>query len=289
MQVSLRIRYAVVAVVLAMGACTQQPQADLGVALKGIDQARFLACSGPPSLEQPSSGQDRMWFVTNLKRGAAIGLLSPTAPAPNPVRSRLCSRISRSASATFGTQSTSGGFRAMLAIVPATTPDRAPPRTRLGWMLRAAWLAGFATVLSLGAGRSGTGGTAGLRRFRRIGRHRGAQSGASDERHAARGRWHFGTVDVGGKVYHFAIGGVGVDGAAVSVIQTVGEAYRLNGSISGFPGTYRRAPSGSVIPGKPSGGLWLQNEHGTLIHLLVPPGGRMPSIGDDGVLIVLQQ
>ena len=55
---------------------------DLGVALKGIDQARFLACSGPPSLAQPSGGQDRMWFVTNLRRGAAIGLLSPTAPAP---------------------------------------------------------------------------------------------------------------------------------------------------------------------------------------------------------------
>ena len=98
-----------------------------------------------------------------------------------------------------------------------------------------------------------------------------------------------GTVDVGGKVYHFAIGGVGVDGAAVSVIQTVGEAYRLNGSISGFPGTYRRAPSASVIPGKPGGGLWLQNERRDSDPPSGPAGGRMPNIGDDGVLIVLQQ
>jgi hypothetical protein len=106
MQVSLRIRYAVVAVVLGLGACTQQPQADLGVALKGIDQARFLACSGPPSLEQPSSGQDRMWFVTNLKRGAAIGLLSPTAPAAESCSVAAVFENSRLASATFsGNQS----------------------------------------------------------------------------------------------------------------------------------------------------------------------------------------
>ena len=82
MQVHRRIRYPLIALVLALGSCNQPPQADLGVALKGIDQARFLACSGPPNLEQPSGSQDRMWFVTNLKRGAAIGLLSPTAPAP---------------------------------------------------------------------------------------------------------------------------------------------------------------------------------------------------------------
>jgi hypothetical protein len=174
------------------------------------------------------------------------------------------------------------------AIVPATTPDRAPPRTRLGWMLRAAWLAGFATVLSLGLVACGTGGTAVPADFGELaGTVELNQGQATND--TPLGGAGTGTVDVGGKVYHFAIGGVGVDGAAVSVIQTVGEAYRLNGSISGFPGTYRRAPSGSVIPGKPGGGLWLQNEHGTLIHLLVPPGGRMPSIGDDGVLIVLQQ
>lgn len=97
-----------------------------------------------------------------------------------------------------------------------------------------------------------------------------------------------GTVDVAGKIYHFTIGGEGVGGAAVSIIQTVGEVYRLNGGISGFPGIYRRAPSASVIPGKPAGGVWLQNERGTLIHLLVPPGGRMPDIRDDGVVIAVQ-
>ena len=106
MRASMRILCALVAVVLTLGSCTQQPQADLGVALKGIDQARFLSCSGPPSLEQPSGGQDRMWFVTNLRRGAAIGLLSPTAPAPESCSVAAVFENSHLASATFsGNQS----------------------------------------------------------------------------------------------------------------------------------------------------------------------------------------
>ena len=161
-------------------------------------------------------------------------------------------------------------------------------RTRPGLMSRAARLASFAMVLSLALVACGTGGTVVPADFGELaGTIELNQGEATND--TPLGGAGAGTVDVGGKVYHFAIGGVGVDGAAVSVIQTVGEAYRLRGSISGFPGTYRRAPSASVIPGKPGGGLWLQNERGALIHLLVPPGGRMPNIGDDGVLIVVRQ
>jgi hypothetical protein len=173
-------------------------------------------------------------------------------------------------------------------ITPARMPDGTPPRAWPTWMLRAVGLTGFATVLSLALVACGTGGTVAPTDFGELpGTIELNQGQVTND--VPLGGAGTGTVDVAGKVYHFAIGGVGVDGAALSVIQTVGEAYRLRGSISGFPGTYRRAPSGSVIPGKPSGGLWLQNERGTLIHLLVPPGGRMPNIGDDGVLIVLQQ
>jgi hypothetical protein len=166
-------------------------------------------------------------------------------------------------------------------------PDRMPPRTWLAWILRAARLAGFATVLSLALVACGTGGTVVPADFGELsGTIELNQGEATND--VPLGGAGSGTVLVAGRVYHFAIGGKGVEGAAVSVIQTVGEAYRLNGSISGFPGTYRRAPSGSVIPGKPGAGLWLQNERGTQIHLLVPPGGRMPNIGDDGVLVVMQ-
>jgi hypothetical protein len=97
-----------------------------------------------------------------------------------------------------------------------------------------------------------------------------------------------GTVFFHGKIYRFAIGGIGVDGSAVAIIQTSGEVYRL-ADIGQFPGTWRRAPSGSIASGQPGGGLWLQNEHAVTMHLRTPPGGRMPDIGSDGVRVVLDQ
>jgi hypothetical protein len=56
--------------------------ADLATSLKGIEKSKFLSCSGPPTLAYPTGGQDRMSFVTNLKRGEAIGIASPAAFAP---------------------------------------------------------------------------------------------------------------------------------------------------------------------------------------------------------------
>jgi len=70
------------ALVFALSACAQQSTTDLGAALAGIDQSRFLACSGPPILEIPQGSQDRMSFVTNLRRGQAIGVAGPTALPP---------------------------------------------------------------------------------------------------------------------------------------------------------------------------------------------------------------
>jgi hypothetical protein len=96
-----------------------------------------------------------------------------------------------------------------------------------------------------------------------------------------------GTVFFHGKIYHFAIGGVGVDGSAVAIIQTRGEVYQLQ-DIGQFPGTWRRAPSGSIA-GRPGDGLWLQNEHAVTMHLTAPAGGRIPNIGSDAVRVVLDQ
>ncbi len=61
--------------------CAQQASApaDLSASLKGIEQSKFLSCSGPPIVEQAEAGQDRMSFVTNLNRGSVIGIASPTA------------------------------------------------------------------------------------------------------------------------------------------------------------------------------------------------------------------
>ena len=90
----------------ALSACSQPVQTDLGTALNGIDKPRFLTCSGPPSLEIPQGSQDRMWFVTNLKRGQSIGILSPTAAAPEDCSVATTFENSRLISATFsGNQS----------------------------------------------------------------------------------------------------------------------------------------------------------------------------------------
>lgn len=94
------------ALALGLVACTQQPQTNLGSALLGIEQSRFLSCSGPPSLEFPQGSQDRMWFVTNLKRGEAIGVLSSTATPLESCSVEAVFQNSRLASAKFsGNQS----------------------------------------------------------------------------------------------------------------------------------------------------------------------------------------
>jgi hypothetical protein len=97
-----------------------------------------------------------------------------------------------------------------------------------------------------------------------------------------------GTVFFNGTIYRFAIGGLGVEGSSIAILQTSGEVYQLS-DIARFPGTYRRAPSAAVIPGQSSGGLWLQNEHATIMHLQVPPQGRLPDLGGDALRIVLDQ
>jgi hypothetical protein len=70
------------ALVLALAACAQPAAPDLAVSLKGIEQSRFLACSGPPVLSYPQGNQNRMSFVTNLQRGQTMGIASPTALPP---------------------------------------------------------------------------------------------------------------------------------------------------------------------------------------------------------------
>jgi hypothetical protein len=91
-----------------------------------------------------------------------------------------------------------------------------------------------------------------------------------------------------GQSIRFAISGVGVDGAAVAVLQTSGDVVNLR-NLAGFPGTYRRAPAAPGGSGRDGGGLWLQNERRTMLHLEAPPQGRMPDIGNDAVRIVLDQ
>jgi hypothetical protein len=95
-----------------------------------------------------------------------------------------------------------------------------------------------------------------------------------------------GTVFYRGSVYRFGIGGLGVDGSAVAVIQTTGHVYQLS-HISMFSGTYRQVPAGTDLPSSAGTGVWLRNERGVLLHLNAPPQGRMPDIDGDAVRVVM--
>ena len=95
----------------ATAACTQQTVADLPTALHGIEKAKFVSCAGPPQLDIAEGGQERMAFVTNLSRGASIGI---GAGAAMPVESCSVDAVfagDRLVSATFG------GNRAMCDMV----------------------------------------------------------------------------------------------------------------------------------------------------------------------------
>ncbi len=81
--------------------CTPQPPIDLAASLTGIEKSRFLSCSGPPILQLPQGNQDRMSFVTNLRRGSTIGIASPTAVAPEACSVDAVFQDDRLASANF--------------------------------------------------------------------------------------------------------------------------------------------------------------------------------------------
>jgi hypothetical protein len=60
-----------------LSACAAPPGEDLAAGLKGIDKAKFLSCSGPPSVSLTEGGQERMSFLTNGSQG--MGLFNPAA------------------------------------------------------------------------------------------------------------------------------------------------------------------------------------------------------------------
>ena len=90
-----------------------------------------------------------------------------------------------------------------------------------------------------------------------------------------------GTVFFNGQTYVFVIGGLGVEGSGIALLQTTGQVYQLH-NISDFPGTYRKTPSTA-----PGADLWLRNERGMLMRIAAPPEGRIPDIGSDAVRIEL--
>jgi len=90
-----------VMVMIMVVACSQ-PAVDLSTSLRGIQKSKFLACSGPATLAYDQGGQDRMSFVTNLKRGQAIGIAGPTFAPVESCSVEAVFEHDRLASSSFG-------------------------------------------------------------------------------------------------------------------------------------------------------------------------------------------
>jgi hypothetical protein len=96
-----------------------------------------------------------------------------------------------------------------------------------------------------------------------------------------------GTLFYHGGSYPFSVGGLGIGGIGASTIDAAGEVYKLN-SLANFPGTYGQARYGFAIGSTSGGDLWMQNEHGVIMHLKAKRTGLMLSLGGDAVLISMQ-
>lgn len=96
-----------------------------------------------------------------------------------------------------------------------------------------------------------------------------------------------GTLFFQGQEYPFTVGGLGVGGIGASTIDAYGDVYKLN-SIAQFPGTYAQGRYGFAVGTASGGDLWMQNEHGVIMHLKAKREGLMLSLGGDAVVIAMQ-
>ncbi len=96
-----------------------------------------------------------------------------------------------------------------------------------------------------------------------------------------------GTLAYAGRNYGFKIGGLGIGGVGISKIKATGEVYNLN-NVADFAGLYGQLRAGVAFFDKSTGGLWLENTSGVVLHLNAERKGLALSLGADGVVIKMQ-
>jgi len=93
-----------------------------------------------------------------------------------------------------------------------------------------------------------------------------------------------GSLNFHGTEYPIKIGGLGVGGIGLAEIEAQGEVYDLS-RIEDFPGTYGEVRTGWALGQVGSGKMWLQNEHGVVLHLHAQREGIMLSMGADAIIM----
>jgi hypothetical protein len=97
-----------------------------------------------------------------------------------------------------------------------------------------------------------------------------------------------GTLTVDEQSYPFDVGGLGVGGIGVSTIDAEGEVYNLV-DVAQFAGAYAEGRYGAVIGTASAGDLWLENEHGVVMHLKAKREGLMLSLGASAIDITMSR
>jgi hypothetical protein len=96
-----------------------------------------------------------------------------------------------------------------------------------------------------------------------------------------------GNLNFGGRNYGFKIGGLGIGGVGISKIKATGEVYNLK-NVADFAGLYGQLRAGVAFFDKSTGGLWLENTSGVVLHLNAERKGLALSLGADGIAISME-
>jgi hypothetical protein len=95
-----------------------------------------------------------------------------------------------------------------------------------------------------------------------------------------------GTLYYRGRSYPFKLGGLGIGGFGVSVLDASGSVFNLR-RLEDFNGVYGQARTGWAVGEHGKGKMWLQNANGVYLHLQAKRRGLSLSLGADGMLVQL--
>jgi hypothetical protein len=104
---------------------------------------------------------------------------------------------------------------------------------------------------------------------------------------AGKGGGGSGTLYFRGATYRLSIGGLGVRGDQLALLQATGQVSEVD-DVSRIAGRYAQALAKISAGGDSSREVWLQNQNGVLLHLTVPRGSRMPPLYGDAIEIRLE-
>jgi hypothetical protein len=98
-----------------------------------------------------------------------------------------------------------------------------------------------------------------------------------------------GTLTFNGQTYPFRLlGSVIGPGGGADRITASGEVYKLS-NVNDFQGSYAQGSGPAGLSRSGNGHLWLQNNHGVIMHLYSTSSGVLLSIGEEEIVVRLSR